>query len=80
MKKNNEENDRTKCPPVKGRPNCHAPKVGGKHADPTSASCKETCPACNKKMEEVYDEVAKKFTGHQWKCNECNPDLTVSVG
>ena len=44
---------------------------------------KERCKICGEEMVEVYDNIAKKYTGHLWRCETCmkdNPDMVISVG
>ena len=38
------------------------------------------CFRCGRHMEEVFDQIAKKYTGHLWKCRTCNPHFTISIG
>lgn len=39
------------------------------------------CPTCGKKMTEVWDKVAKKYTGHLWRCKNCmKDDIIISIG
>jgi len=41
---------------------------------------KPKCLNCGKEMIEVFDEVAKEFTGYLWRC-KCMPESAiVSVG
>ena len=47
------------------------------------SSKKENCIVCGRKMVEVFDDIAKKYTGHLWRCEYCmkdNPDLVISIG
>ncbi len=37
------------------------------------------CENCGKKMIPVYDNVAKRVTGYQWRC-PCMPGVYVSIG
>ena len=38
------------------------------------------CLICEKEMEEVYDEIAKEFTGHLWECKKCMPGKVLAIG
>ena len=40
----------------------------------------EICLNCGKEMKLVYDDIAKKITGHLWHC-VCMPEkVNVSIG
>lgn len=41
---------------------------------------KHLCPLCGKKMHEVIDSIAKKKTGHQWRCDCMPKGLVISIG
>ncbi len=38
------------------------------------------CLNCNKPMVEVYDSIAKKKTGHSWRCSCMPKNMVISIG
>ena len=37
------------------------------------------CQNCNKPMKQVWDKIAKKYTGHSFTC-KCMKGLVLSIG
>ena len=67
----------SKCGQAKPK-ECEPPKS---YKCPVGLQAKEKpkCPKCGREMEEVYDEIANKFTGYSWGC-QCRPDIIISIG
>jgi len=40
---------------------------------------KPKCLKCKKELTEIRDPIAKKKTGHLWKCS-CMPGVIISIG
>jgi hypothetical protein len=38
------------------------------------------CPLCNKRMHEVVDSIAKKKTGHNFRCGCMPKGMVMSIG
>ena len=39
------------------------------------------CITCGREMDEVFDNLAKEYTGYLWTCAECMPkEVIVSKG
>lgn len=38
------------------------------------------CRGCGKEMIPVFDKIAKKFTGHLWKCTCMQDGLVLMIG
>jgi hypothetical protein len=41
---------------------------------------KINCPNCGKPMKQVWDKIAKKYTGHLWRCSCMSKDTILSIG
>jgi predicted RNA-binding Zn-ribbon protein involved in translation (DUF1610 family) len=41
---------------------------------------KINCPNCGKPMTQVWDKIAKKYTGHLWRCSCMSKDTILSIG
>lgn len=42
--------------------------------------CRQHCPKCGKQMYEVWDSIARGYTGYNWKCKCFPKKLVLSIG
>ena len=47
--------------------------------NPNPTQKKMKCPNCGKPMTQVFDKVAKKYTGYSWHCSCMSKDTILSI-